>query len=433
MKHLIRYAFRVLPVFAMAVVSHSAASAETLQVQFKQSAGADTQTGFTQIVSGGASGSTTISGGEFDGVGVTGAGTHYRSHTAGASYLSVNHSDGDLDALLSGGVLTNSSGSNVTLTLTGLADGNYDVTTYHHTPYSPTDGANFDVRLTDGAVTNSTVHSTEPISFGSPVTTAGLAALTTSLTVNGNATTTLTFDPATGFDGDGSDHLNLNGFELTATGPFLPTLKIDFGRDTNGNDPLQSGDWMGQNHVGNASTAKTTSYVSPHGTNGNVKVTTNSPFWRDYPAITSGPFVGQSDLLSDLILTNAETQQMTITLENLNDGQYNIKTYHHMTANSGVSNFDIILDDASGTTVPHTGLQTTGINTNPTNPTSITTVETSFLVSGGNAVTLTFDPTSSGHAGVNAFELSLIPEPSAFALAALGLLGLLAWGRRRRR
>lgn len=47
---------------------------------------------------------------------------------------------------------------------------------------------------------------------------------------------------------------------------------------------------------------------------------------------------------------------------------------------------------------------------------------------------ITFSPGSSGDINyiANAFTLKVVPEPSTFALAAIGLLGLLGWGRRRR-
>ena len=70
------------------------------------------------------------------------------------------------------------------------------------------------------------------------------------------------------------------------------------------------------------------------------------------------------------------------------------------------------------------------------------TFETSFLADGINDVLLRFAPLSNTAVhrqiwGINGFELSqgaaVIPEPSTFALAVLGLLGLGFFGRRRRR
>ena len=198
------------------------------RVQFKQSASANDQAGWTQIVGGAPPLSDTISGGEFDGLVVTGNGTHVRSHTHDTDYRIVNHSDGHLDSLLSGGILTNATDSNITLELAGLADGEYAITTYHHTPYSRTNGAEFDVLLTDAVVTDSLIHDNVSMSYGDTVTTAELAALVTEFEVSGGSTTTLTFVPGAGFDGGGGDHLNINGFELRSTAviPEPPTFAL---------------------------------------------------------------------------------------------------------------------------------------------------------------------------------------------------------------
>jgi len=47
--------------------------------------------------------------------------------------------------------------------------------------------------------------------------------------------------------------------------------------------------------------------------------------------------------------------------------------------------------------------------------------------------TLAMDPQGFGNSSFNAYQIRLIPEPSTFALAALGLLGLIGFGRRRRK
>ena len=65
------------------------------------------------------------------------------------------------------------------------------------------------------------------------MTTQGLAFLETSFAVSGGSTTILTFHPeAADFATNGGDHLNLNGFELTAGEleplvPIVPTLQVN--------------------------------------------------------------------------------------------------------------------------------------------------------------------------------------------------------------
>jgi len=349
--------------------------------------------------------------------------THWRSFIPATGIFA-----GQSDLLRDGALCNNVCTMNIGLA--GLQDGLYNITMYHHTTqFGPSERALdlFDVQLTDGLVANSlVVAGVAESDNGSPA----LSTTTVPFSVVGGSPVNIALVRAVSTAGM---HVTTAGFDLAAGSPPPPpppSFKVDLGRNTNGDAPLQPG-WEGFNHDGTA--AMTRSYANSFGIGDNIDVTVQSPFWRDYPAITSGPFQSQTNLLSDLILINDAAQEMTIRLENLEDGVYQITTYHHITQNSGVADFNIILADASGTNTVHTGLRSTGIDVNPTNPTSISTVDTLFAVSGGNAVTLTFDPTTAGHAGVNAFELTrVIPEPSSFALAGLGLLGLVGFGWRRR-
>lgn len=132
----------------------------------------------------------------------------------GGNYRVVDHTDGDLDNLLSGGRID---GAATNLTLAGLADGNYSITTYHHTSYDHlTNGESntfdFDVTLTDANGT-ALVHDNLRTSLGATVTTADLGMAVTAFTVSGGNDVTLTFSPDADY-GD-SDQLVLNGFEIT--------------------------------------------------------------------------------------------------------------------------------------------------------------------------------------------------------------------------
>ena len=224
--------WKLLLAGAIGLAGVTAASAETLQVQLSPT-NADLQAGWTAILGDTLPLAATISGGEFDGLDIAATGTHTRSSNSDAAYLVVNHLDGDRDVLLSGGMLTNTSATDLTLTLTGLADGDYSIRTYHHTPYNRTDGFDFDMLLTDAVVTDNLIHDDVPVSFGTPITTPEIAYLEASFTVSGGSTTTLTFHPeAADFGTNGGDHLNLNGFELTAGEldplvPIVPTLQVN--------------------------------------------------------------------------------------------------------------------------------------------------------------------------------------------------------------
>ena len=189
--------------------------AQPVQVQFKQSAGANDQAGWTTVVDDTPPVPGSITGGAFDGMTFTANGTHVRSHTHHADYRLVDHTDGDYDNLLSGGLLSNDDTADITLALSGLADGEYLIRTYHHTPYSRTDGLDFDLRLTDALVTDSLIYDDVAISYGGTVDTATLVSLITPCVVSNGNTVTLAFDPeALGMVSLGGDHLNLNGFEV---------------------------------------------------------------------------------------------------------------------------------------------------------------------------------------------------------------------------
>jgi len=171
----------------------------------------DLQAGWDRVDGGDAA--TSISG-VVDGVTITVDAGFGRTHVNGSRYTDVDHTDGDLDNLLRGGRITNSAGTPVVLTLAGLADGDYSITTYHHATFDLSDGIlDFDVNLTDANGTDVLVHNDLAISHGTSVTTAALAAPVTAFTVSGGNDVSLTF---TGVTFTASDMLVLNGFELSS-------------------------------------------------------------------------------------------------------------------------------------------------------------------------------------------------------------------------
>lgn len=198
----------------LALSALSAHAATSLQVQTTTNgAGTALQTGWDVVE--GPRNNASISG-VVDGVTITVDAAFGRSFGAdGGTYLDVDHTDGNLDALLSGGRLIND-GSSITLTLSGLGDGDYDIKTYHHSPFAgESDGLfEFDVLLTDANGTGVVVHDNISNSQGASVTTAGLSAPLTSFTASGGNDVVLVFDAVAGFQND-DDQLYLNGFELT--------------------------------------------------------------------------------------------------------------------------------------------------------------------------------------------------------------------------
>ena len=160
--------------------------------------------------------------GVVDGVTITVTGVGRSAGGDGGSYTVVNHTDGDLDNLLQGGRLN---GADPDLTLAGLADGIYSITTYHHASFDHPNGSNtfdFDVTLTDANGT-ALVHDDLRTSLGATVTTADLGMAVTWFTVSGGNDVTLSFSPDAEF-GDGLNQLMLNGFVLSVPEPSSTAL-----------------------------------------------------------------------------------------------------------------------------------------------------------------------------------------------------------------
>jgi len=166
---------------------------------------------------------STISG-VVDGVTITVTGVGRSGGGDGGNYRVVDHTDGDLDNLLSGGRVNVADPS---LTLAGLADGIYSITTYHHTSYEHlTNGLSntfdFDVYLTDANGTDVLVHDDLRSSMGDSVTTADLGMAVTWFTVSGGNDVELFFSPDADY-GD-QDQMVLNGFVLSVPEPSSTAL-----------------------------------------------------------------------------------------------------------------------------------------------------------------------------------------------------------------
>jgi len=198
-------------------VANDFPSEPRLRVQIsQQQIGVNRQPGWLQVIGDDAELTATITRGYFQGARITVTGSATRSSPSG-EYFAVDHLDGPLDSVLSGGQLTNRHNTDVTLSMEGLPDGVYSITTYHHTPWRHMDGASFDLRLTDSLVTNETIHNDIAASFGRSIASDDLCRLVTTFTVSeGKGRVEIVTDPeAPGFDEAGAgDHVNLNGFEL---------------------------------------------------------------------------------------------------------------------------------------------------------------------------------------------------------------------------
>ena len=179
----------------------------------------DLQAGWDRVDGGDDANSIT---GVVDGVTITVDAGFGRTEQNGSRYTDVDHTDGDLDNLLQGGRLN---GADPDLTLAGLADGIYSITTYHHASFDHPNGSNtfdFAVTLTDANGT-ALVHDDLRTSLGATVTTADLGMAVTWFTVSGGNDVTLSFSPDAEF-GDGLNQLMLNGFVLSVPEPSSTAL-----------------------------------------------------------------------------------------------------------------------------------------------------------------------------------------------------------------
>lgn len=207
---------------------------------------------------------------------------------------------------------------------------------------------------------------------------------------------------------------------LVAVAEAVP-LSVDFSQSTD--VPLQAG-FVG--FSGNSTATITNNYAADFGTGGGgtVSVTiSGNTHYRDYPAITSGSFVGESALLSDSVLRN-EDGTMTLTLDDIADGMYEITTYHHGTSfGNGV--FDVLLSDANGSDML---IADNFMGTGGTSPMDIATLTFDFVSDGSPVEIDIVGGGPNNHAQLNGFVLEQIVVPEPASIALWSLLGMLTVG-----
>jgi len=206
--------------------------------------------------------------------------------------------------------------------------------------------------------------------------------------------------------GNSTQAIELDGgiLQITANSAGDGELNIDFGQT--GAAPLQAG--FGEFLNGDGGALVTQNYATPLGSAAagdtvNVSVQGNTHS-RNYAAITGGDFLPLSNLLSDNVLSNSGGNTINVTLADLEDGFYEITTYHHNTQSDGNQTFDLNLTDANGADQLLFGAVDCSGGTTPA---SITTKTFGFEVSGGNDVIMKFGPggAASNHIALNGFEL----------------------------
>ncbi len=208
---------------------------------------------------------------------------------------------------------------------------------------------------------------------------------------------------------------------VAATGmlPDAPSsLNIDFGNSIGaGNGPggVHPGFTAFEETESAGTVDRTRTFLSSLGAGNTVDVTIGGfTHFRDYAAVT-GDFVANSPLLSDMVLRNADGT-MTLTLENLNPGDYLITTFHHSTQFGG-GLIDINLNDANGT---GQSIETSLPVTNGGAPTAISSSTFGFT-SDGSPVSIDFlGGAGPQHLSLNGFSLAL-DAPSLPAVLAVDI------------
>ncbi len=192
-----------------------------------------------------------------------------------------------------------------------------------------------------------------------------------------------------------------------------PWLKVDLGSSQGtGNGPggLQDGFLPLEATEADGVEDVTRSLSTLLGLDGMVDVTVGGyTHFRDYPAAT-GSFASLTDLLSDGMLANAEAT-ITLTLQNLEDGRYELMTYNHTTANGPnarppATPFDVSLTDGLVTDALVTAGAVMSDNASP----ELSTQSVLFTVAGGSPVSVSFarGPSDGGgdHFQIAGFEVT---------------------------
>lgn len=323
----------------------------------------------------------------------------------------VTHALGDLAE----DFVFNLDGTRLNLTLGSLKPGKYDITTYHHDLTTSISGT-LDTSVDDAR------------GSGQPRTSG--AAITNGATPSAVGSTSFSFysdgvNPVVVHIDEATANLALlNGFALR---PAVDSLRVDFALAGTAND-VQDG-FVGFSRDLTTTGQQTEVYSSSLGSNGTVTVRAAAQDgtlqWRDRGDSGAAEL---ADVAEDFVF---DQDWIELTLEGLAPSAYLMTTYHHDTTHVGsLLNIDVWDDLGDGRRAVSGLVQTVSSGGNPD-------LATFLIYSDGSPVTIRFTDLGTGTdpiARLNGFALTaVVPEPSALALAGLGLCGFMLFGARRGR
>jgi len=346
----------------------------------------------------------------------------------------------------------------ITVTLDSLPAGKYDAVSYHHDAPNA-QSPRIQVYVSD-AVSSNRLQPTQ----GDASQAGGLAGLTTTVMQNTAATfefysngadpVVLRFNGTPGTsNNDTDDETPVNGLVVTlddaAPTPILSSYAlIDIGptgqRVESGGLGLPSAPAANTNNTNYGATTLVSDTADSFTIAiDNVNQSGSSVGgidWRDRGNSTSTQalaHVGEDHVKNNLGI-------IRVTLGSLPAGTFRVESYHNDSATGNTlqcENVLVYVTDAIGTNVlqdlagdaDHPAQALNSLTTN-----GVLGTGSSFFVesNGTDVVILIFDGAAAvdDEVPLNGLRLEtyVIPEPSTFVLAAIGLLGLIGWGRRRR-
>jgi len=295
----------------------------------------------------------------------------------------------------------------LTMTFKDLEAGTHYLRTYHHDATS-TYPAIASIHVNDDLGTNRLVATDVPITTRNGTNTPGIiSTVPITLHANGTDDVEVVFTP--------NQYTHFSGFELTDTLPKYLFVDFELRGDNDTQGGFQAFDHPSTSHP----EPQAHWFFTEQGIDGSVEVGYSTSSGSVTPNDRGDMAHALGDLAEDFIPAGSD---LTLTLDQLKAGPYDIVTYHHdLNYQWGALTVDVT--DALGT---NTVLSGVGQSTGTGYPAY---AKFRFTANGVDPVAITF---SANMVILNGFELYSVPEPGSIALWCLGLVALLGFARRKR-